>query len=143
MALVAQYYAAKFILLRVSGIPPDLGFHLARTTRNWFMPFVLAAHVIMSAYWWSGYPYDNVCEDNENGGYKFCDQNLYGARVFPPLPRFQSDGNRWMTEDQELLTRLYSWLSVVVIAAGVGVMVRNIILPSIHGLFRSTYEASL
>lgn len=142
LALVAQYYSAKFTLLRLSGIAPDLGFHLARVSRNWFIPFVGIAHVIMSAYWWSGYPYDNVCEDEQNGGYQYCNQNLYGARMFPPFPRFQPEGQHWMTDSQEVLASLYGWATVVVLAIGVAVVLRNVVLPFIEGLFRSTYEVS-
>lgn len=139
LALVAQYYSAKFILLRLSGIAPDLGFHLARTSRNWFIPFVLIAHVSMSAYWWSGFPYDDVCKDEENGGYKYCNQNLYGQRLFPPLPRFQPSGLRWMTDSQEILTSLYSWTAVVVIAFASFEVLRNVVIPRCEGLIRSTY----
>ena len=139
-ALVAQYYAAKFILLRLSGIPPDLGFHMARLTRYWFIPFVLGAHVFMSAYWWSGYPYDNVCEDEDNGGYMYCNQNLYGMKIFPPLPRFQPNGQHWMTDGQELVTSLYAWTSLAMICCGIAMFWRNMVMPSVRGLFGSTYE---
>jgi hypothetical protein len=139
LALVAQYYSAKFILLRLSGITPDLGFHLARLSRNWFIPFVLTIHVVMSAYWFSGFPYDNVCEDVQNGGYQYCNQNLFGSHIFPPLPRFQPEGKHWMTDSQELLTSLYSWTSVAVIAIGAMIVLRNVVVPSIEALFRSTY----
>ncbi|KAL3924069.1 MAG: hypothetical protein SGILL_001273 [Bacillariaceae sp.] len=140
MALVAQYYAAKFILLRLSGIPPDLGFHIARLTRYWFVPFVLGSHVFMSAYWWSGYPYDNVCEDEENGGYVYCNQNLYGQRIFPPLPRFQPNGQHWMSDSQEIVTSMYAWTSVAMICLGVAAFWRNMVMPCIQGIFHSTYE---
>jgi hypothetical protein len=139
-ALVAQYIAAKFFLLRLSGIPPDLGFHMSRLTRYWFVPFVLGAHVFMSAYWWSGYPYDNVCIDEENEGYKYCNQNLYGMRIFPPLPRFQPDGQHWMTDSQELVTSLYAWTSLAMICCGVALFCRNMVLPTIQSLFYSTYQ---
>jgi hypothetical protein len=143
LALVAQYYSAKFILLRLSGIAPDLGFHLARTSRNWFIPFVLISHVIMSAYWWSGFPYDNVCENEQTGGYQYCNQNLYSARIFPPLPRFQTEGNHWMTQNQEVLTSLYSWTSVVVLTLGLAEILRNVVMPNLERLFRSTYTVRL
>jgi hypothetical protein len=138
-ALVAQYYSAKFFLLRLSGIAPDLGFQLARLSRNWFIPLVLAVHVVMSAYWFSGFPYDHICDDEQDGGYQYCNQNLFGSHIFPPLPRFQPDGEHWMTESQELLTSLYSWTAVAVIAIGGMVVSRNVAFPAIEALFRSTY----
>lgn len=144
MALLAQYYSGKFSLLRLCGPTPDIGFHLSRLSRNYFTPIVLVTHVVMNAYWWSGYPYDNVCESNEEngGGYSYCNQNFYGAMVFPPLPRFQPEGAKWMSESQETLTSLYGWTSVVVMLVASYAFLRNTIIPWIKSIYGSTYEVS-
>ena len=146
MALLAQYYAGKFSLLRLCGPTADIGFHLSRLSRNYFTPIVLVTHVVMSAYWWSGYPYDNVCENGEGSDadaeYSYCNQNFYGAMVFPPLPRFQLDGAKWMTDSQETLTSLYCWTGLVVILITIGAFLRNTVIPWVQGFYTSTYEVS-
>jgi hypothetical protein len=153
LALVAQYFVGKFALLRLCGPCPDIGFHLSRLSRNYFFPFLFTSHVVMSAYWWSGYPYDNVCQTNDNtsnngddddgGGYSysFCNQNFYSQGVFPPLPRFQSMmGARWMTASQEVITGLYGWTSVWVLAVGFVFFLGNCVIPRIRSIYESTYE---
>lgn len=157
LALLAQYYVGKFALLRLCGPCPDIGFHLSRLSRNYFFPFLFMAHVVMSAYWWSGYPYDNICQetnvdnayngdDGGDGGYTytFCNQNFYSQGVFPPLPRFQSMmGARWMSASQEVLTGLYGWTSVWVLAVGFVLCLAKIVIPRIRSIYESTYEVRL
>jgi hypothetical protein len=146
LALLAQYFAGKFYLLRLCGPQPDIGFHLARPSRNYFIPTILVTHVVMNAYWWSGYPYDNVCENNNEEGdddssaYKYCNQNFYASGVFPPLPRFQPEDGKWMTESQEIVTSLYGWTSIVVIVVASFAFLRNTIIPWVRGIYESTYE---
>lgn len=142
LALLAQYFVGKFSLLRLCGPTPDIGFHMSRLNRNYFIPIILVTHVVMTAYWWSGYPYDNVCEiDDENGGgYSYCNQNFYGSRIFPPLPRFQPEGTKWMTGSQETLTSLYGWASVMVMVIAIYAIFHHSIIPFVRSLFASTYE---
>jgi len=135
-----QYIAGKFCLLRLWRATPDIGFRLARLARNYFFSSMLVVHMVMSAYWWSGYPYDNVCE--EDGEYVYCNQNFFAARIFPPLPRFQSEGRQWMSESQETIVSLYGWTSVVVISLALLLVLYQIVIPRIRSLFSSTYEVS-
>lgn len=139
MALLAQYHVGKFALLRLCGPTPDVGFHLARFSRNFFFPVILVTHVTMSAYWWSGYPYDQVCEDGD-GGYFYCNQNFFKSRTFPPLPRFQPEGAEWMTEGQETLTSMYGWTSVLVILIASFQFLRINVIPWVCSLYESTYQ---
>ncbi|KAL7553599.1 hypothetical protein ACHAWF_016906 [Thalassiosira exigua] len=139
LALLAQYHVGKFSLLRLCGPAPDVGFHLARFNRNHFSPIIVATHVTMCAYWWSGYPYDQVCEDG-NGGYVACSQNLWKSHTWPPLPRFQSEDARWMTESQETLASLYGWTSVLVIMIASFQFLGSTIVPWVQSLYESTYE---
>lgn len=140
IALFFQYLAGKFCLLRLTGALPDIGFDLARLTRNWFFSVTLVAHIVMSAYWWSGYPYDNVCEND--GEYSYCNQNFWGLGVFPPLPRFQPEGGEWMSESQATITSLYGWASVTIVLVAFVVIFWMVLIPEIKGLFQSTYEVS-
>jgi hypothetical protein len=140
VALLIHFVVGKFCLLRLWRPTPDIGFRLARLSRNYFFSASLVAHIVMSAYWWSGFPYDNVCE--ENGEYTYCNQNLFATRVFPPLPRFQPDGIEWMSSSQETITILYGWTSVAVIVAALFALLQNIAFPRLKALFVATYEVS-
>jgi hypothetical protein len=138
IALVAHFWSGKFCLLRLWRATPDIGPHLARVSRNYFFSTSLLVHVIMSAYFWSGYPYDNVCE--VDGVYQYCKQDMLRSRIFPPLPSFQPDGMTWMSQSQATLTSLYGYTSLVLVAVAIFVILKELLLPFIEGLFRSTYE---
>lgn len=137
-ALLIQYIVGKFCLLRLWKASPDIGFRLARLCRNYFFSTSLVAHITMSAYWWSGFPYDNVCESN--GEYVYCNQSFFAARVFPPLPRFQPEGMEWMSSSQATIVSLYGWTSLVVIVVAMLTFFRNVVYPFTKSIFVSTYE---
>ena len=61
LALLIHFGFGKFCLLRIWRQSPDIGPVLAQLSRNFFFSGSLAVHIVMSAYWWSGYPYDKVC----------------------------------------------------------------------------------
>eukprot|EP00934_Nitzschia_sp_Nitz4_P009324 Nitzschia sp. Nitz4//scaffold13_size275219//14448//17225//NITZ4_000836-RA/size275219-processed-gene-0.67-mRNA-1//1//CDS//3329535900//9314//frame0 len=138
IALLAHYWSGKFCLLRLWRQTPDIGPHLARLSRNYFFSASLFVHVVMSAYFWSGYPYDQVCEDN--GAYEFCDQDLFRSNIFPPLPRNQPGEHSWMTPSQEILTALYGYTSLVMVGIMTVVVLYNLLLPEVLAIFKSVYE---
>mmetsp|Transcript_37390 Transcript_37390/g.112020 ORF Transcript_37390/g.112020 Transcript_37390/m.112020 type:complete len:983 (-) Transcript_37390:2665-5613(-) len=138
LALALHFAVDKYALLRLKGPTPDVGQHLARLSRNFFFSTALLSHVIMGAYWWSGYPYDHICGDAD-GGYYHCSQDFMKQGVFPPLPRYQPEGEEWMTSSQETLTSLYSWTGLAVLVYATLAFLRKMVLPAIAGLFRSTY----
>ena len=142
MALLVHYVVGKFCLLRMWRSTPDVGPTLSRLSRNYFFSTSLVIHMIMSAFWWSGYPYDDLCE-SESGGYKYCTQDFFRQFVFPPLPRFQPEGSEWMTESQATITSLYSWAGVVMIAGAVVVIIRSYLIPWILSFFYSSYEVRI
>jgi len=47
--------------------------------------------------------------------YKFCQQNMFrlGYLRIPALPSYQPDGLEWMSDDQERLTLIFGWISLV------------------------------
>jgi len=140
IALVMHYAQAKFCLLRMWRPAPDLGFGLSRLSRNYFFSMALLIHVIMSAYWWSGYPFDNLCATENSDQYMFCNQDFLRRGVFPPLPRFQPEDSPWMTEGQATITSLYAWTAVVMIVLGGLLAFKENILPYVESIFCSTYE---
>jgi len=137
-ALLIHFVSGKFCLLRLWRPSPDIGSHLAKLSRNFFFSISLIVHVIMSGYWWSGYPYDNVCL-GEDGNYGYCNQDMLRSGIFPPLPQFQGD-NQWMTNSQAKLVSIYGWSSVAIVGVAVIVCFKENVLPAIEGIFNSTYE---
>ena len=158
VALMIHFVVGKFCLLRTWRPSPDVGPGLSRLSRNYFFSLALLIHVIMSAYWWSGYPYDNVCENpeaaNSNNGngdddggnnplYVSCNQDFLRNGIFPPLPRFQlknSGGYEWMTESQEKITALYGWTALGMVVVGFLVFFKEVIYPFITSFFTNPYE---
>ena len=138
-ALLTHFLVGKFCLLRMWRTAPDIGPGLSRLSRNYFFSTCLLVHVIMSAYWWSGYPYDDLCQ-NENGEYFFCDQDFLRGWVFPPLPRFQPVGSEWMTQSQAIITSLFSWTALVMVTVAAVVFVKEILFPFVGSFFTSNYE---
>lgn len=145
LACFIHFFFGKFCLLRMWRKAPDIGKDLARLSRNTFFTTSFVVHMFTSAYFWSGFPYDFVCDDNNddddnNGGdsYQFCNQDLFGSRQWP-LPRYQSEA-AWMSPTQELITSLYGWSSIVLILMCFIFFVKNALIPLISGLWYSTYE---
>jgi len=141
---IMTYYLDRFSILRTWKQAPLIGTQVSKFNRDYFMSIVLIALAVMSSYQWSGYPYDNACvegakvgneyvgshiahlvDDNENDinihieqgstNYKFCNQDLIEARVFPALSKFQPKGEEWMSHEQEIVVDIFGWTSVVVL----------------------------
>ena len=142
MALLVHYVVGKFCLLRMWRGTPDVGPTLSRLSRNYFFSTSLIAHVVMSAFWWSGYPYDDLCE-NGNEGYKYCAQDFFRKFIFPPLPRFQPEDSEWMTDSQATITSLYSWTGCVMIVGVILVITKACLIPWISSFFYSSYEVRI
>jgi len=138
LALMIHFAVAKFCLLRMWRPSPDVGASLSSLSRNYFFSSSLIIHFVMSAYWWSGYPFDNLCEGQNT--YNFCNQDFLRSGIFPPIPSFQPEGLEWMTESQATITGLYAWTAVVMVGAGIFFAVKENMLPYLEGVFRSTYE---
>lgn len=137
-ALVVHGIVAKFMLLRMWRTAPDVGATLSRLSRNVFFSGSAVMHVVMSAYWWSGYPFDNICEAAD-GTVGQCDQDMMRRGLFPPLPRYQTDAV-WMTESQATITSLYGWTALVVVVIASLLFVKTILIPFVMSFFRGSYE---
>jgi len=136
LACYIHFFFGKFCLLRMWRKAPDIGRNLAEISRNSFFKMSLLVHLLASAYFWSGFPYDMVCGDDYYG-YEFCNQNMLGSRIFP-LPRFQR-GQNWMSSSQETIVTLYGWSSLWLGSLLLLFLTKNSIVPAIKGIFASTY----
>jgi hypothetical protein len=124
---------------------------------------------VMSSYYWSGFPFDNLCENEDQQPpanyigdhkvpvlkaniaasiveswsgrpedqpesidhietftiepnattYTYCNQNFFasGSWTFPFIPKWQPEGEEWMTDQQETVTKVYGWTTVALIIA--------------------------
>ena len=101
------------------------------------MPCYLLIFTIFSSYWWSGFPYDNLCiEDSEKEEdiYKFCDQDLLWHE-------FPVSEDNWMTDDQKKITNVFGWTSIGIIIC-ICLVYASRIISRILSFFRSDYEVS-
>ena len=170
-----NYFTDRFSLMRTWQRPPHLGTQISKFSRQYFFSVACLAMAIMSSFYWSGFPYDNTCP-NDNGvdqsyignytvtarsdtgtrqvddveisaettEYRYCFQDLIQqgkGKLFPFTPVQQPEGGEWMTADQEDVTTIFGWSSVVVI---VFVVTKFLLgwLEICQGLFSSSYSVS-
>lgn len=115
----------------------------------------------------SQFPYDNICDPvnattGVSGLYEyqfpngtveqmrifqdtevvFCQQSWieYDGFPFPPTPRLQPEGLRWMTDSQETLTTIYGWTSVAVVVVFIVAFFGIAISRFLISWFRGVHE---
>lgn len=144
VALVVQYWADKFCLLRVWSIGADVGPQVGIVNKQIFLRLALLVYVFMVAYFWSGLPFDNLCK-NEDGvnEWFYCDQNrlFFKKSIFPPLEMIQpKEKAPWMDEEQRRILVVYGILSFVVflwfLASLLYFLLRRFVMP----LLTRTYK---
>lgn len=138
-AMAVHFAVAKFALLRMGSTTTDVGTRLSRLSRNIFFSSSLVLHFVMCGYWWSGYPYDNVCESSNDGSMQQCNQDFLRRGVFPPFPRYQTDGLEWMSFSQEMIVSLYAWTTAIVVVISAFILLKMILLPFLMKFFESQY----
>lgn len=127
--LLVQYNIDKFCLLRIWRRSPPIGPDLAKISRRYFFTTALLVFLVSSAYTWAQMPYNNVC-NLEGGTVTetrkefnniilldgstinvtvfqeepvyFCSQDIQDSDglLFPPIPKMQPDGLKWMDDAQ-------------------------------------------
>jgi uncharacterized membrane protein YqjE len=65
-ALSIVYFADRFSLMRTWARTPQLGTQISDVAREYFTPTAIVLMSVLSAYAWSGFPYDNLCADDES-----------------------------------------------------------------------------
>jgi len=168
-ALFVNYYVDKFSVMRTWAKTPKAGVAIGKINVLFILPLSVLAMALLSSYWWSGFPYDNLCEnevienkyvgvhfiDTVDGGksesyvvasnttsYQYCNQNLLtpdGKQVRFPAIPYWQNTTKWMTKDQELVTEIFGWASVCVL----GILLLRFAWfakKSILSLFQVTYE---
>mmetsp|Transcript_61923 Transcript_61923/g.182928 ORF Transcript_61923/g.182928 Transcript_61923/m.182928 type:complete len:299 (+) Transcript_61923:2317-3213(+) len=160
-ALFINFFTDRFSLMRTWKPAPKLGTRIATLSRKYFLSVAIVAMAVLGSYHWSGFPYDNLCDGEETDQYqgvwmvdgkeelvvsnytvRYCKQDLLDLDdiiAFPALPKWQPEGDEWMTADQERITRIYGWTSVAVLAGVCLIFIKGII-TSMKDMFRGTYK---
>lgn len=68
LILIVQHYTDKYCLMRIWGNQPAIGSELAQFSRRYIFNGALLAFVLVSAYAWVQFPYDNICEPETTDG---------------------------------------------------------------------------
>lgn len=169
LTLFVHYWVDKFCLLRSWAPAPIIGTEIAVFSRNYFFSLTLLCLAVMSSYSWASFPYDNACETSNtvpssasgfydafdlDGNlvniyipegakeYIFCRQDLirHSPPAFPPLPSDQPEGENWMTDGQEDVTRMYGWTMIGVLVAVCIIFFDRIVICNIRKIFFSSYK---
>jgi len=62
-ALFVSYHVDKFCILRTWEKAPMIGFTIGKINMIFILPCSVLVMTVMSSYWWSGFPFDNLCEN--------------------------------------------------------------------------------
>lgn len=77
IAMVANYCVDKYLLLRVWQVPPNLDASIVKTTRAHIAFFVLL-HIVVSLWYYAGWPFDGVvCDNSVDGSFDGSDYKKY------------------------------------------------------------------
>ncbi|KAL7578142.1 hypothetical protein ACA910_012587 [Epithemia clementina (nom. ined.)] len=154
-ALLVNYFMDRFSLMRTWKRAPALGSQMSKFSRRYFFPVSIVSMALLSSFYWAGFPFDNLCLQDQQIGdefagtwkvgnytyslaandqaFGFCLQNFWrygkGEKKFPFIPEFQREGAEWMTDDQETISAVWGWTSVAVIVL--------VFLALIYSWFRS------
>eukprot|EP00980_Cylindrotheca_fusiformis_P003465 scaffold774_cov75-Cylindrotheca_fusiformis.AAC.2 len=142
VALTVNYYTDRFSLMRSWQRAPSVGKEIAVFSRHYFMSSACVILAMMSSFYWSAFPFDNLCPteesvnatqignytiedetvmvDSTSDVYRFCNQDFILRPSGPNYPFIYREGEEgfgeWMSEEQRFLSRLFGWTSVAVLS---------------------------
>ncbi|KAL3776039.1 hypothetical protein HJC23_009665 [Cyclotella cryptica] len=70
-ALLINYFADRYSLMRTWRRAPSLGSSISNFTRRYFFTLVVSAMAVACSYSWAGFPYDNLCINNDDEGINY------------------------------------------------------------------------
>lgn len=63
-SLFIKYFVDRFCLMRTWKRAPHLGTKISKVSRKYFFSVAIGVMAIISSYYWSGFPYDNICPND-------------------------------------------------------------------------------
>jgi hypothetical protein len=167
VTLLVNFNVDKFSLMRTWKPSPAVGAYIANFSQTYFMSTAFAAMAIVSSYFFSGFPYDNLCsEDVSHSAYygtwhitdgngrtttatvmpgersfEYCNQFLGPGPsfAFPLSPEKQPPDATWMTAEQEQLIGIYGIVGLTAISL-VGALFLYCFLNAVKELFSVSHE---
>ena len=64
--LGVNYFTDRFSLMRTWKRPPHLGTRISKFSRQYFFSVACLAMAVISSFYWSGFPYDNTCPNDND-----------------------------------------------------------------------------
>jgi len=161
--LFVTYFTDKFCLLKIWCNNAPLGFEVCAFNRDYFLKLTVLAIAIFSAFIWSSFPFDNVCEDNNFNNNQTLPAGLYSAVLGNqdainitlnenvPWVRYCSQQSKhflvptftnvnWMSPDQEFITLIYGWTSAAILILYIIVSFGTGLYTKFIRLFRGIYK---
>jgi len=153
--LMVQYYVDRYCLMRIWKQPPLLGSDLASFSRSYFYPTALLGFGMASSYIYAQFPFTWLC--NPQGGQEnievnntiyekmvFCEQGDWsvsggGFLGFPAVPSVL-ERDEWTTKEQETLSIVYGWSTVLLLITMLSIMFGRSILSAIQVYFKVNYK---
>lgn len=137
-ALFVNYYTDRFAMMRTWKKAAHISTEISECSRNYFFSTSCLFLAVMSSFYWSAFPFDNLCPKNDpipsellgyypeldltlannDTAYEFCQQDYIlgddGPR-FPFIYRNEPGGGEWMSDEQRLLSYIFGWTSVIIL----------------------------
>ena len=88
VALLITYFTDKFSLMRTWKRAPHLGTKMAKFSRNYFFPLTVVVMAVLASYYWSGFPFDNLCAQDST-----VDSEVVGTWLLQPTTDSNSDAS--------------------------------------------------
>jgi hypothetical protein len=66
LALFVNYFTDRFSLMRTWKRAPQVGTEVSKISRKYFFSLANVAMAVISSLYWSGYPYDNLCDTGQD-----------------------------------------------------------------------------
>ncbi len=98
-SLLVNYFTDRFSLMRTWRRPPHLGTKISQFSRRYFFSLALVAMALLSSYYWSAFPFDNLCVDATSANNQYAGQWSF----------IQSDGTLNGTQSVQLDDPLYKY----------------------------------
>ena len=78
ITLFVNYFTDRYSLMRTWKRPPQLGTTVSKVSRRYFFNLAIIAMATMSSFFWSGFPFDNLCVDYDATGDPSSGSNYVG-----------------------------------------------------------------
>lgn len=137
ISLLITYFFDKYSLFRTWSSHVQYGTKLAKASRHFYV-ICIVAHAIMTTYWWTGFPFDNVCEKQES--FFYCNQNIVKSKDL--FLTYNGDLGRffWMSSNQTKLALFCLWTSVVMLFGGILLTYVYITYVKLRHFFHRSHE---